>query len=262
MTGLFLDREKEKDQFHKLDYQVMKHSFEIHNRMGNCHDEEVYQNELLHLLQKAGIQVQAEVPLVIGFRTFKKTYYLDLLIEDNHIYELKALSQLTNQNKSQTINYQLIAEKPYGKLINFGGSSVESVFCTSTLTKAERQTFKTDRTQWDEETNEQLGFFTLAHELILDWGTRLDPNLYSEALMNLLPQGCEQRINILSANRNVGTKIGRFACPGIAFKITTSKKPEPLGIQFQKFVNHTDLDALLWINLNKNEVTFRTLKKK
>lgn len=262
MTGLFLNRNKAKDRFHALDYQVMKHVFGIHNRMGNCHDEEVYQNELLHLLRKDGIQAQKEVPLSIGFRSYKKTYFLDLLLEDEHIYELKALPQLTLQCKSQIINYQLIAEKPYGKLVNCGGSSVESAFSTCTLTKPERQTFEVDQTTWNEATDLDSGFYALAYELISDWGTRLDPALYSEALLALLPNAQETKTEILSGNRLVGTKLVRLAEPGIAFKITTSKNPDPLGIQFQKFINHTGLKTLFWINLNKNHITFRTLEKK
>ena len=262
MTGSFSSRKKAKDRFHALDYQVMKHVFEIHNRMGNCHDEAVYQNELLHLLQKDGIQAQREVPLSIKFRSYKKTYFLDLLIEDEHIYELKALSRLTCQCKGQIINYQLIAEKPYGKLVNFGGNSVESEFCTSTLTKTDRQNFEVGRTEWNEATDLNLCFYTLAHELISSWGTRLDPELYSEALLALLPNAHETKTEILSDGRLVGSKLVRLAKPDIAFKITTSKKPDPLGIQFQKFINHTCLESLLWINLNNNQITFRTLKKK
>lgn len=262
MTGSFSDRQKEKDHFHKLDYQVMKHAFAIHNRMGNCHDEEVYQNELLYLLQKEGILANKEVPLAIQFRTFVKSYFLDLLLEDKYVYELKVIPHLTNQCRSQAINYQLISENPYGKLINFGGASVEHEFSSSTLTKAERKDFVVDRAYWDEAFDPNLQLYTLAHDLISDWGTRLNPTLYTEALHSLLPEAQEEKIEILSDNRPVGTKLVHLAQQGIAFKLTTSKKPNPLEIQFQKFINHTNLKAMLWINLNKDHVTFSTLKKK
>lgn len=262
MTGSFSDRDSVKTRFHELDYRIMKHAFEIHNRMGNFHDEEVYKNELFHLIQQDGITVQKEVPLSIEFRSFKKTYFMDLLIESNHVYELKALLNLTNQCRSQTINYQLIAEKPYGKLINFGGQSVEHEFVTSILTKNERQTFEVNQTNWDEARDVNQQFYALANDLIGDWGTRLDPGLYSDALLELMPDAKKDRIEIISDNRPVGSKLVQLLKPGIAFKLTTSKKPKPLEVQFQKFINHTRLKALFWINLNQDQISFHTLRKK
>ena len=258
MTGSFSNTTALKDQFHKLDYRIMKHAFNIHNRMGNCHDEEVYQNELLHLIQNDAIQVQKEVPLPIEFRSFKKTYSIDLLIEGEHIYELKVLPKLANQCRSQIINYQLISEKSYGKLINFGTPSVEHEFSTTTLTKEDRLHFSTDH----EECDPSEAFFSLAEDLFKEWGTRLDPALYSEALQFLLPSATEKRIDIISENRIIGHKLVRLATPQVAYKITTSKTPTPLGIQFQKFINHTNLAAMFWINLNRNQISFHTLEKK
>jgi len=262
MTGSSVGNERDKGSFHALDFKIMKHAFDIHNRMGNCHDEKVYQNELFHLIQNDGIQVQKEVPLEIGFQSFKKTYFLDLLIEDNHIYELKALTRLSAQNRGQLINYQLISEKPYGKLVNFGGPRVENEFTTSTLKKSDRQAFTIDRVEWNEKSDPDQTFYSLAHDLFTEWGTRLDPALYSEALLSLLPLGKECRITIVSNSRLIGDKLDRLALPNMAFKITTSKKPIPLGIQFQKFINHADLSALFWINLDRNQITFQTLRKK
>ena len=262
MTGSFSNKAALKNRLHEMDYRIMKHAFSIHSSMGNYHDEEVYQNELSHLIQQDGIKVQKEVPLTIAFRSFKKTYYLDLLIEDEHIYELKTLPNLTNQCRSQMFNYQLIYEKPYGKLVNFGSPSVEHEFSTSTLTKAERQNFRIEHSAWDDSTDPGQSFFNLANDLFADWGTRLDPNLYSEAILALLPEGKETRIDVISEGRTVGGKLVRLAKPGIAFKLTTSKNPNPLGIQFQKFIKHTNLFALHWVNLNQNKITFHTLKKK
>lgn len=259
MTGLFSEREK--DQFHALDYRVMKHAFDIHNRMGNYHDEEVYRNELLRRLTTEGISARKEVPLAISFRSFRKVYALDLLLEGSYIYELKAQTKLTNQSRSQLFNYQLIAEKPYGKLINFGGSSVESEFSTCTLTADQRRRFELNCAEWDETILSAEAFLELAHGLFKELGTRLDPALYTDALLALLPSAHETRIKILSGNHIVGSKRVRLAAPDIAFKVTTSKKPAPLRIQFQKFINHTNLDALLWINLNKDQVKCCTLRK-
>ncbi|MEN7973167.1 MAG: GxxExxY protein [Verrucomicrobiota bacterium] len=258
MTGL---SKHSKDRFYELDYQVMKHAFSIHNRMGNFHDEEVYQNELLHLLQKDGIQAQIEVPLIIRFGSFEKTYYLDLVLEDSRIYELKVLPALQNQCRSQLINYQLISELPYGKLINFGGQSVEHEYVTSTLTKSKRKQFIMDDSGWNNLTESCRALQTLSRNLFLEWGSRLDPLLYTEALLSLLPETETRRIKVCSGNRKIGAKCVDLIAPDTAMKITTAKTPSPLRTQFQKFLNHTDLNTLCWINLGGNKITYKTLQR-
>ena len=193
MTGLF-SAQTEKDRFYKLDYLVMKHAFDIHTCMGRFHDEDSYQNELAHRLQKGGITVLQEAPATIRFKSFSKTYHLDLLIENNHIYELKAKESLTNQNRSQLINYQLITERNYGKLINFGAPSVQHEFISSTLTLSDRKQFRECDKNWQARSETDHLLHSLSSELFSEWGTGLDPALYTEAIMNLMPRSSCERI--------------------------------------------------------------------
>lgn len=261
MTGLFSREQNSRDQLHALDYRIMELAFEIHNRMGNFHDEQVYQNELAHRLREKGIRVEQEVPLPIEYKTFKKTYFLDLLIEGCHIYELKAQSSLAKQNRSQLINYQLMAELAYGKLINFGGSSVQHEFVTTHLVKSDRQQLTIDDSGWASGTESDHALRSLSHDLFLEWGSRLDPLLYTEAILFLLPDTRSDRVNIRSGEHILGTKRVNLIAPDTAIKVTTAKTPNPLEIQFKKFLNHTELDSLLWINLNRNHITYKILRK-
>lgn len=239
----------------------MELAFEIHNRMGNCHDEQVYQNKLAHRLRDKGIRVDQEVPLSIEYKTFKKTYFIDLLIEGCHIYELKAQSSLTDQNRSQLINYQLMAKLAHGKLINFGGSSVQHEFVTTNLSKSERQQLTIDDSGWNTGMEIDHALRSLSHDLFLEWGSRLDPLLYTEAILFLLPDTHSERVDIRSGEHILGTKHVNLIAPNTAIKVTTAKTPKPLGIQLQKFLDHADLKTLCWINLNKNHVTYKTLRK-
>ena len=259
MTGSL--PEKEKDLFHKLDYKIMKCAFDIHNRMGRFHDEKTYQNGLIHLLQQTGIKANAEVPVTIEFQSFSKTYFLDLLIEDRHIYELKAQAELTEQCRSQLINYQFITGRTFGKIINFGAQSVQHEFVTSTLAQTDRRQLSITKDDWINDCTSAQALYTLSLDLFTEWGSRLDPFLYTEAIMQLLPETYDERIDVLSDGRLIGSKRTNLTSPKVAIKITTAKQIRPLQIQLQKFLNHTNLDTIQWINLNRNHITYKTLKK-
>ncbi len=52
-------------EFHDLDYQIMKLAFETHNGLGRFYNEKIYQNKLIELCQKNEITVDSEVQIEI-----------------------------------------------------------------------------------------------------------------------------------------------------------------------------------------------------
>ena len=126
------------EEFKRLDYLVMQHAFASHNTLGRFCDEAIDQADLAHRLRSAGLgPIAIEVPVRISWRTFTKTYSLDLTIRDAAICELKAVAALTGEHKAQLLNYLLLLGQPRGKLINFRPPSVESQFVSTTLTPAD-----------------------------------------------------------------------------------------------------------------------------
>ena len=53
-------------------------------------------------------------------------FFLDLLVEDQVVVEVKALAhQLTNDEKAQVINYLTATQKPVALLLNFSRRKLE-----------------------------------------------------------------------------------------------------------------------------------------
>jgi len=78
-----------KAQFSELDYLVTGEAFTIHNEFGRLLDEIVYQKVMLEACKSSGLSGKDEVPVHIIHKSFRKTYYLDLLIENSTEFELK-----------------------------------------------------------------------------------------------------------------------------------------------------------------------------
>ena len=94
---------------------------EVYNELGSGLLEPIYQESLsLELLDK-GIANDREVELICQYKhhVLNKRYRMDLVVGDI-ILELKSVSELTSEHRSQLCNYLRISKKPLGLLINFG----------------------------------------------------------------------------------------------------------------------------------------------
>ncbi len=126
----------DQNEFDKLNYDIMKYSFELHNQLGCFGKEIVYKKELANICNSNGLKVKTEVPITVALKNFSKTYYIDALINDSVILELKATDGIAKQDRVQAINYLLLANLKHGKIINFGYSSVEDEFVSTKLSQA------------------------------------------------------------------------------------------------------------------------------
>ena len=84
--------------------------------------EEIYQESLEIELDLRGIPCRPKPELCCFYkgRELKKRYIPDLVMFNNLIVELKAVTQLTTEHEAQLINYLRITRQPVGYLINFG----------------------------------------------------------------------------------------------------------------------------------------------
>lgn len=253
-----------RDQFHDLDYHLMAIAFDIHNQMGRLQNESIYKNELTYLAQQQGIQVQTEAPIKITHKDFSKTFFLDMLVNNEIIYELKSLPALIAQNRNQLLNYLFISNRPHGKLINFGSGSVEHEYITTALNLDTRRQFRIKRDTSEPIRAEVDAFEETLIDLLRNWGTRLDVNLYTEAMTHFL--GGELRvlheIKIQTDNRTLGSKQVHCISDGHAFKITAVSSPKPMRIHLQRFLNYSNLESLHWVNMNGDSIHIEPLSKK
>ena len=107
--------------------KILKACINVHNELGNCFLEPVYQEALAIEFDLLGIPYEKEVKLEILYKGHKldKIYYADFVCFESIIVELKAVSKLINAHKAQLINYLNAINKEVGLLINFGEASLK-----------------------------------------------------------------------------------------------------------------------------------------
>jgi GxxExxY protein len=110
-----------------LTYRIIGAAMTVHNQLGYGYKEEVYEKALEVELVKAGVLVQRQFPVPVHYEGAQVAiFYLDLLVENQVVVELKAFShQITNDELAQMINYLKASDLPVGLLFNFGRRRLE-----------------------------------------------------------------------------------------------------------------------------------------
>ena len=90
--------------------------------------ESAYEAAMKYLLELDGYKVERQVFLPIFWEDVQldQTYRMDLVVNDNIIIELKAVSHIETGHRKQLWNYMNLTHQPYGMLINFGANSLYS----------------------------------------------------------------------------------------------------------------------------------------
>ena len=115
------------DELRELASQVGQIAYGVHEYFGNGLLEKVYESALEHRLSKAGYKVERQRPLKVfdedGYCV--GDYFVDMLVNDSLIVELKAVKALAPEHFAQILNYLKITQNPVGLLINFGSYKFE-----------------------------------------------------------------------------------------------------------------------------------------
>jgi GxxExxY protein len=101
---------------------VRELAYSIHKYHGHGHLEKVYENALVHRLQKEGLKVEQQHPLTVYDEdgTVLGEYFADLLVDGRLIVELKACKTIADEHVAQLLGYLRSAKMKHGLLINFG----------------------------------------------------------------------------------------------------------------------------------------------
>ena len=101
--------------------QVVDAAMKVHTALGPGLLESAYEACLAHELQKRGLTVERQKELAIEYDgiVIEAGYRLDLLVNDQVIVELKAVSEVLPIHHAQIISYLKLGQKPVGLLINF-----------------------------------------------------------------------------------------------------------------------------------------------
>lgn len=103
--------------------QIICTAYKVHSTLGYGFLEKVYENVLAIELNKNGLKIEQQKPLSVYYEgDLVGEYYIDLLVEDSIIVEVKTVKKLLDVHEIQVLNYLKGCRKEVGLLINFGKS--------------------------------------------------------------------------------------------------------------------------------------------
>ncbi len=98
----------------------------VHREMGCGFLENVYENALSVELRRIGIEFKRQAPLLVYYQNELVGHYVaDIIVNDELLLELKALSSITGSCEAQLLNYLKASGISAGLILNFGSISLE-----------------------------------------------------------------------------------------------------------------------------------------
>lgn len=107
----------------ELTGKIIQACFEVSNELGAGFLESVYEKALVVALSQKGLKVDAQVPMKVRFRgVIVGDFFANLIVEDQVLIELKAVSRILPEHKAQVINYLTATGIAIGLLVNWNTS--------------------------------------------------------------------------------------------------------------------------------------------
>lgn len=90
----------------KLSYQLMGVLFKVHSKLGSSYQEKYYQRAIKKELEKQKIPFKREMQIKLSYEEEKiGDYYLDFVIDDKIVLEVKAVPFIKKEWTNQVIAY-------------------------------------------------------------------------------------------------------------------------------------------------------------
>jgi len=117
---------EDKILYKDLSYKIVGLAMQVHNKLGYGFLEKVYENALIVLFKREGIQVKQQAPITVYFECeVVGDYYADILVEEEIILELKSSEGIIDAYRAQTLNYLKATKLQLAIILNFGKEKLE-----------------------------------------------------------------------------------------------------------------------------------------
>jgi GxxExxY protein len=101
--------------------RIISCAYKVSNALGAGFLEKVYENALAYELRQAGLAVQQQCALKVGYQgIIVGEYAVDMLVEDSVLVELKAAKGIEDVFLAQCLNYLRASGRQVCLLLNFG----------------------------------------------------------------------------------------------------------------------------------------------
>ncbi|MGH7800615.1 MAG: GxxExxY protein [Thermodesulfobacteriota bacterium] len=112
--------------YEDLSYKIIGLAMEVHRKLGYGFLEKVYENALMLLLRREGIEAKQQAPIKVYFEgEVVGEYFSDILVNDKIILELKVLNEITDVHIAQALNYLKATGLRLAIILNFGKRKLE-----------------------------------------------------------------------------------------------------------------------------------------
>ena len=109
-----------------ITHKVIGCAYQVYNNLGFGFLESVYRKAMVIEIEDSGLPVQQESPLKVLYRDkIVGNFFVDLLVDDELIVELKSVERLGKVHEAQLVNYLVATGIEVGLLINFGSTGVD-----------------------------------------------------------------------------------------------------------------------------------------
>lgn len=111
--------------------QIIQAAKEVHSILGPGLLENVYELALCHEFSLLGIHHQRQVPIPVVYKgvSVRQPLYLDILVENQIVVEVKSLEKENPYYQAQLFTQLKFLNVPKGLLINFGKESLQDGIC-------------------------------------------------------------------------------------------------------------------------------------
>lgn len=112
----------------QIAYEVMGCAIEVNKHCGPGLLESVYELCLMYELKKNGLKAESQVRVPILYKNVDLGghLFIDVLVEDEVVIELKAVEKLLPIHEAQILSYLKLTDNYKGILINFNTTQITS----------------------------------------------------------------------------------------------------------------------------------------
>lgn len=111
----------DKSKVDSITERIIGAAHKVSNALGIGFVEKVYDNAFTHEMRKAGLTVVQQHPIKVTYDEIViGEFFVDLLVEEIVLVELKSVSTLNDNHMMQALNYLRASGLPACLLINFG----------------------------------------------------------------------------------------------------------------------------------------------
>lgn len=115
-------------EYEELTGKIIGAAIEVHRQLGPGFIESIYENALIYELRKrkSQVQQQLEMPILYDGDVEVGKHRLDLLVENEIVLDLKAISELVDTHFAIVRSQLRAVKRKHGLLLNFAKTKLEA----------------------------------------------------------------------------------------------------------------------------------------